>query len=174
MIKEIPTTYAVTGRLLYSIHRHLTINKVIILIPIYRECDGLFKHYTGDIMISSLEVRFQEDGKTAVLSREMFAVTSKGLITVPLGFNTDFCSVPAIVAFIPKLGRYTKASVVHDWLYYSDLFTQKECDGIYKELMLAEGCKSWRVSMIYRALRMAGSFAFNSHRKANHSSGDFA
>jgi hypothetical protein len=42
----------------------------------------------------------------------------KGLvINIPDGYRTNFASVPSIFyPFIPPVGRYSKATVVHDWL----------------------------------------------------------
>lgn len=38
-------------------------------------------------------------------------------ITVPMGYRTDFASVPKMFwCIIPPYGRYGKASIIHDWL----------------------------------------------------------
>jgi hypothetical protein len=38
-------------------------------------------------------------------------------ITVPAGFATDLCSVPALARpFIPLAGRMAKPALLHDWL----------------------------------------------------------
>ena len=40
-------------------------------------------------------------------------------IVVEKGFLTDFASVPIpIRSIIPKWGKYGRAAVIHDWLYY--------------------------------------------------------
>ena len=124
-------------------------------------------------MNNELVVRFLNDGKRAELVQPYWATTADRFMGVPKGFTTDFCSVPAIVAMIPKLGKYTKASVVHDWLYYSGYGDQEYCDKAYRDLMLHDGCSRWRVALIYRGLRMFGSVAYKSHRKAGHSWKDF-
>jgi hypothetical protein len=37
--------------------------------------------------------------------------------TVPVGFRTDFASVPRVAVWlIPRFGRYTPAAILHDWL----------------------------------------------------------
>jgi hypothetical protein len=38
-------------------------------------------------------------------------------VTVPTGFRTDLCSVPAIARpFVPLAGRLAKPALLHDWL----------------------------------------------------------
>lgn len=74
-----------------------------------------------------------------------------GTITVPIGFKTDFASVPWLFRqFIPKSGRYNEAAVVHDYLCYlwkkngySNEFRQ-EADKIFYEMMEVLGVKKAR------------------------------
>jgi hypothetical protein len=43
---------------------------------------------------------------------------SQESVVVPKGFETDFASVPRVFwTIIPPDGKYTKAAVVHDYLY---------------------------------------------------------
>lgn len=40
------------------------------------------------------------------------------LVDIPVGFITDFASIPKILwNILPPVGSYGKAAVVHDWLY---------------------------------------------------------
>lgn len=43
---------------------------------------------------------------------------SETYVTVPVGFITDFASVPRILwSFFPPWGKYGKAAVIHDFLW---------------------------------------------------------
>ncbi|MEJ6008673.1 DUF1353 domain-containing protein [Novosphingobium aquae] len=42
---------------------------------------------------------------------------SGDVVTVPAGFRTDLCSIPAIARpFVPIAGRMAKPGLIHDWL----------------------------------------------------------
>ena len=59
------------------------------------------------------------------------------LFDVPVGFKTDFASVPTIFQWlIPRSGRYTKAAVLHDhlWRKEPDL-SRADADGIFRRAM---------------------------------------
>ena len=68
---------------------------------------------------------------------------SRHFIKVPTGFLTDFASVPRIFFFLPDWATYSKAPVLHDWLYYSKRvmnkpITRKRADDIFFEAMLID------------------------------------
>ncbi len=87
--------------------------------------------------------------------------TSYGEIRVPMGTVTDLASIPRILWMIlPPFGRYSQAAVVHDYLYKSGLFTRKEADKIFKELMLRYGTYKWKANVMYRSVRIFGRGAW--------------
>ena len=56
---------------------------------------------------------------------------SRDTFTVPAGYVTNFASVPRLLWwFIPRYGRYTKATVLHDCL----------CDGRRRRCGAPAGC----------------------------------
>ncbi len=66
-------------------------------------------------------------------------------ITVPLGFLTDFASIPRFLFFLPAWAKYCKSSIIHDWLYKTgkimgEPITRKRADEIFYEALLIE----WR------------------------------
>ena len=70
------------------------------------------------------------DGKTWVTRKEfgydIGEVDSGNLIDVPIGFMTDFASVPRpLWWFIPKWGKYGNAAVIHDFSYWQQQFSRK-------------------------------------------------
>ena len=82
---------------------------------------------------------------------------SQNYIHVPVGFVTDFASVPFVFwAILPSWGKYGKAAVLHDWLYHYHIRTRKEADDIFLEAMLVSGTKPWKAKVMYRAVRLFG------------------
>lgn len=91
--------------------------------------------------------------------------------TVPIGFYTDFASVPRIGIIYAMLGDTAhQPAVVHDWLYYSALVTRKMADDVLLEAMNVIGVPAWRRLPIYWGVRMGGWYAWNDHRKKGDSS----
>lgn len=86
-------------------------------------------------------------------------------LSVPKGFETDFASIPKIFRiFIPKLGRYNKAAVIHDAIYQDVIagypFTRKEADMVFLGAMKDLGVKPWKRNLMYRAVRLFGWMAW--------------
>ena len=84
--------------------------------------------------------------------------TSDDVITVETGFETDFASVPRAFWWLcPPLGRYGKATVVHDWCYVVQDRSRLACDRIFLEAMEVLGVARWKRWLIYAASRAFGS-----------------
>lgn len=81
----------------------------------------------------------------------------KTIIKVPTGFVTDFASVPRIFwSIYPPFGRYSKAAVLHDYLYditCEYLYSRKDSDEIFLEAMKAVGVKKFTRSLLYYMVR---------------------
>lgn len=118
--------------------------------------------FTSDLIVKSYDdtrwelieefyFYFEEDNK------------EKGVI-VHKGFITDFASVPRILwSILPPTGRYTKAAVLHDFLYSNASkldFTRKQCDQMFLLAMEILGVKKWVRKTIYRAVRIFGNDYF--------------
>ena len=106
----------------------------------------------------ALQVEIQANGICGKLLNEFdYHVgneTSPDVVKVPSGFITDFASTPF---FIWKMGLYSKAAVVHDYLYQSKLRTRMEADAIFYEAMLVLGVPKWKAGLFYWSVRL---FAF--------------
>ncbi len=114
---------------------------------------------------------------TTEISDSIFAVAYKPLvyqsdllvqiITVPVGFFTDFASVPRWVPMVYAcLGDTAhEPAVVHDWLYYAAITNRRHADDILLEAMAVCGIPSWRRYPIYWGVRIGGWKAWNEHRK---------
>lgn len=87
--------------------------------------------------------------------------TIAGLISVPVGFVTDFASVPRFFwRVLPPTGRYGKAAVVHDYLYGSHLVAKPVADRVFLEAMTRLGVNRFTRSIMYWAVRLFGGTAY--------------
>lgn len=101
------------------------------------------------------------------------AGASRDLITVPAGFVTDLTSVPRFAwTLLPPDGPWTKAAVIHDFLYATQgtgvwkghpsgnarpaAYTRAEADGILREAMADRGVDVTRRNIIWAAVRVGG------------------
>lgn len=51
------------------------------------------------------------------------SLTDGRVVTIPVGYKTDFASVPPILwGVFPSIGRHNLGSVVHDYMYDNRLF----------------------------------------------------
>ncbi len=102
-------------------------------------------------------VEIQADGICGKLLQEfdyhVGSEDSPDIIHVPAGFITDFASTPF---FMWKTGLYSKAAVVHDYLYQSKLRSRAMADLIFKEAMLVLGVHPVKAQVMYRAVRLFG------------------
>lgn len=84
-------------------------------------------------------------------------------ITVPIGFVTDFATVPRLIwSIIPPIGRYTKAAVLHDYLYENPYLVKnkKEADKIFLQAMQVLEVEKWKRTTMYCAVRVFGKGKF--------------
>jgi hypothetical protein len=79
----------------------------------------------------------RKDGETvAVLQKDMAYYTSKGLILVPKGFESDGCSMPRFFWRLfghPFDMQYLREAILHDYLYKTQQFDRKTADLIFRE-----------------------------------------
>jgi hypothetical protein len=123
------------------------------------------------------------------------ALGSGDTIHVPVGFITDFASIPhtiiAILALammfvgfwvgmwlayigaaiilllvkMPNAGKYGKAAVVHDFLYLFHTRPRHEADDIFKEAMLVSGVPIWEANLMWAAVRIFGAPAYGNSKE---------
>lgn len=78
-------------------------------------------------------------------------------IIVPIGFETDFASVPRLpLAYLIVGGRGARAAVIHDWLYKLRKTSRKMADEIFAEALKASGYNSFVVWLMYAGVRIGG------------------
>lgn len=94
---------------------------------------------------------------------------SEEIITVPIGFQTDFASVPRLFwMFISPIDKHGKAAVVHDYLYYTGIYSKAKADLIFKEGMEVLNVNPVRVWLMYNTVKCFGWFAWWNHRRKGH------
>lgn len=117
-----------------------------------------------------LVVTPQPDGRTWIIlsdfGYEVGKIGSGDVIDVPIGFHTDFASIPRpLWAVFPRWGKYGNAAVVHDWLYRSQRRSRKEADDIFLEGMVVLDVPRWTRRTIYYAVRWFGCFAWRANKE---------
>jgi Protein of unknown function (DUF1353) len=89
--------------------------------------------------------------------------------TVPVGFYTDFASVPRLGILYAMLGdRAHQPAVIHDWLYYAAITTRQMADDVLMEAMAMMGLPWYQRYPIWWGVRIGGWAAWNTHRTAGH------
>lgn len=111
------------------------------------------------------------NAKMWCLERDFIYITTPELgekqIIVQQSFLTDFASVPIpIRSLIPKWGKYGRAAVIHDWLYYEggDQASKKFADKVLLEAMKISGVNWFIRTIIYKAVDWFGIFAWISNQ----------
>jgi len=137
--------------------------------------------FSGELIVKQLPVKVVRTGflwfstrKKTVLEWEIYEdLTYKddklGIkVTVPKGQTTDFASIPRIFwPILPPVGRYSRAAVVHDYLYRHGLFTRKDCDLIFLHAMEELNVAKWKRIVMYWAVRLFGAPAYKKCQKVD-------
>jgi hypothetical protein len=77
--------------------------------------------------------------------------------TVPVGFETDYASVPRVaLAFVLCGDTAHAASAVHDWLYTFHPVTRDVADAVLREAALVSGVPAWRAALLWAGVRIGG------------------
>jgi Protein of unknown function (DUF1353) len=94
--------------------------------------------------------------------------SSQFAITVPAGFVTDFASIPQLfwsTGLAPD-GRYSKAALVHDYLYWTQLCRRSQADNIFLIAMKESAVAAFTRNLVYAAVRVAGGAAWAGNARA--------
>jgi hypothetical protein len=81
-------------------------------------------------------------------------------IDVPAGFVTDLASIPRIFwgppLFLTPAGQYSRASIVHDYLYWSQKCTRDQADRLLVIAMKESKVGSFDAAAIYEGVHQGG------------------
>ena len=110
--------------------------------------------FTDPLLVSPLP-----DGRTWVIKRDfgydLDHEDSGRTVEVPVGFHTDFASVPRLFwALIPRWGVYGNAAVIHDYLYVFHPCSRQRADAIFDEAMRVLTTPTWQRLAILAAVRL--------------------
>ncbi len=99
-----------------------------------------------------------------------YQIGNSGLsITVPKGFVTDFASIPKPLwsLGLSPYGRYSKAAIIHDYLYWAQGCTKEQADNILMIAMKESGVSRFRAGTIYEGVHVGGrsSWAANAEER---------
>ena len=91
---------------------------------------------------------------------------SQDSVTVPVGFVTDFASIPqALQSIIRANGPYILPAVVHDYLYWKQACTREQADKVLLLGMIENEVKEVHRVAIHDAVRIAGGFAWDDNAR---------
>ena len=112
--------------------------------------------FTDILVVSPLA-----DGNTWITIKEFgYDIVQEGSgdsIDVPIGFMTDFASVPRpLWAFLPRWGKHGNAAVIHDFCYWDQTRSRKESDRVFCEAMRVLGVRGYKIRLMYYAVRIGG------------------
>ena len=106
----------------------------------------------------------QIDRRTFTLLAELvLADEDERVITVPVGYTTDFASIKVLhnaflfilFALVSGYGNY--AATVHDWLYEYGPLSRKQADAVLYRALRAEGVARWRAWMFWAGVRIGAA-----------------
>ena len=123
--------------------------------------------FTSVLLVSPLA-----DGRTWVIRSDFgYDVGAEGsgdVIDVPIGFRSDFASVPRLLwVFLPPWGKYGNGAVIHDYLYWVRTRPRREADGIFFEAMGVLGVSPVQRYPMYWAVRLFGWWVWWRNQRRN-------
>lgn len=108
------------------------------------------------------ELKYEPAKGTNIWGRPQFALTAPlvysykfyGNFTVPIGFKTDFATIPNWIPFLrPKNGKWAKASVVHDYLCKQNI-SKSIADKIFYYAMRDDNASVFTAFVLWAAVRV--------------------
>lgn len=83
------------------------------------------------------------------------------VISVPVGFVTDFASVPKYLWPIEyPLGPSAKAAVLHDYLYVNAIKNKAYADKVFLEALKVLGVSTWKRHLLYYTVKLFGKGSY--------------
>jgi len=88
-------------------------------------------------------------------------------ITVPAGFASDGTSRPWVLGWIfPRFGVFINASILHDYLYWSQPLARYIADADFNEAMRFLDVPTYRRKLMYKGVRMFGWISWHRNKKS--------
>jgi hypothetical protein len=114
-------------------------------------------------------VRAFGDNKHWIVAEEMdYTIGSTDdMIAVPAGFVTDFASIPQplwSLGLSPQ-GRYSRAAVIHDYLYWSQACTREQSDRLMVIAMKESDVGRFDEAIVYQGVKNGGASAWRENAR---------
>jgi uncharacterized protein DUF1353 len=107
------------------------------------------------------------DNKNWMLAKDLTYVVGETdlKIVVPGGFVTDFASTPKPLwsLSLSPHEKYSKAAIVHDYLYWTHICTREQADNILMIAMKESGVPYVQRETVYAGVREGGASAWNAN-----------
>ncbi len=113
-----------------------------------------------------LQLEYLDGRSWRLLSGFTFgSVVLERSIQLPVGFQTDFASIPKLLwNILPPTGPYGKAAVIHDYLYRTAFYaTRAQADAVLMEAMIDLGVNWFIRQVIYRGVRIGGHRSYKGY-----------
>jgi len=108
------------------------------------------------MFLTDLNVRELQDGKKQ-LTLPLVYSNNASAYHVPIGFVTDYASVPRTPLLYALFnGVANRSATLHDFLYSSRAIPRHVADSVFLEAMCSEGTTSWKAYAMYYAVRLFG------------------
>ena len=111
---------------------------------------------------------FGDSKEWVTLEDMVYSIGSTNItITVPAGFVTDFASIPPQLALIglSAHGQYSRAAIVHDYLYWAQACTRAQADRLMVIAMKESRVGTFDESAIYQGVDVFGQHAWDANRR---------
>ena len=111
------------------------------------------------MFITALHTTLLEDGRTVQLDTELLYTHEPcgTMFIIPPGFVTNYASTPRFLwAIFPPQGKWSKAAVLHDWLYSEKTTSRFMADCMFRDAMRELGVPLWRRVLMFYAVRAFG------------------
>ena len=108
------------------------------------------------------------DGQTSIVTQPYrYSVGRSGIvIEIPQGFVTDYASVPSMLwNILGPHGRYSRATVIHDSLYWSQTCTRDQADNLLMIAMKELGVRRRDRWIVYGGVRIGGEGPWNANAR---------
>lgn len=118
-------------------------------------------NFTNPVYFESTDI-FVNGKRVYRLSRDLiWEIGFKGSnnkILIPLGFLTDFLSIPfPFTEFVNNDGPYAAAGALHDHLYKEKIFDRKKSDEQLYDALIALKCNKIIATLIWFSVRIFGN-----------------
>ena len=107
------------------------------------------------------------DGEEFALTQPMtFTIAPGRSVTVPTGFVTDYASVPRELRWlVGPQGRYSRATILHDYLYWVQVCSRKQSDNLLWIVMAQSGAPADKRVLIIDGVRLGGASVWANNQR---------